>query len=251
DIINGKPGFTVALEFRESKRLVNVMVSDPGDLKKMNGSELTKAHWDRISKSRILGLVNWASMDYGTEVTEKLFSFAKEKKIKTFFDPADVLEKEKDLPEFKKKVLDKGLIDYFSMNDNEARIISRSILGHKLPLDYTVPELKKTISLIAEYSHGNVDVHTHKVSMSCAGSEVTVDRCHEVTQKTVTGAGDVWDAADLLGYLTGLEPEERLFLANGAAGLYVSRESGMPPISSEIQDFLKIIVKTKVTGVRS
>jgi ribokinase len=70
---------------------------------------------------------------------------------------------------------------------------------------------------------------------------VTVDRCPKVNQKTVTGAGDVWDAADLIGYLTDLTPEERLFLANGAAGLYVSIESAMPPRKDEVLDFLKSV----------
>jgi len=239
DIIDGKPGFTVAFEFKESGRLVNVMVSDPGDLKKIDGSGLSEAHWEKISESKIVSFVNWASIDYGTDLAEKLFSFARERNIKTFFDPADVLEKENDLLDFKKRIMDKALIDYFSMNDNEARIISRAIASHILTQDYSEAELKKTISIIADHTGGTVDVHTHKVSMSCSRGEVTADRCHKVIQKTVTGAGDVWDAADMIGYLTGLEPEDRLYLANGAGGLYVSRESAMPPTASEVLNFLK------------
>ncbi|MFI5421434.1 MAG: carbohydrate kinase family protein, partial [Nitrososphaerales archaeon] len=240
EIIDGNPGFTVAFEFREKNRQVNVMVSDAGDLKKMDGSELSKQHWNKIASSKIVGFVNWAAMDYGTVVAEKVFNFAREKKIKTFFDPADVLEKEKDIADFKTKILDRGLVDYFSMNDNEARIISRSIAGYKLPQDYSESDLKKTISVLARYVNDTVDVHTHKVSMSCSkDGEVTIDYCQKVDQKTVTGAGDVWDAADLLGFLTGLAPQERLFLANAAAGLYVSRESAIPPSSEEILSFVK------------
>src|SRR5579872_2079374 len=169
DIIEGASGFTVAFEFKEANRLANVMLSDPGDLKKMDASRLKEEHWKKIAESKILSLVNWVSMDFGTDVAEKLFSFAREKKIQTFFDPADILEKEKDLPDFKKRILDKGLIDYFSMNDNEARILSRAISGHKLPQNYSEAELKETIRLIGESSQGTVDIHTHKVSMSISG----------------------------------------------------------------------------------
>jgi len=178
-------------------------------------------------------------MDHGTDLTQKLFSFAREKKIGTFFDPADVLEKEDNLPDLKKRILDKGLIDYFSMNDNEARIISRAILGHTLPHNYSEADLKKTISILADCVGGRVDIHTHRFSMSCAGGEVVTHPCHNVTERTITGAGDVWDAADLIGYLTGLEPEDRLCFANGAAGLFVSRESDVLPNGNEILNFLR------------
>ena len=240
DIIEEAPGFTVAFEFPGKNRHVNVMVSDAGYLKKMDGTELSNGHWDKICSSKIVAFVNWAAMGFGTEVAEKVFTFAREKKVQTFFDPADVLEKEKDLPDFKTKILDRGLIDYFSMNDNEARIISRSITGYKLPQDYSAEDLKVAVSRIADVAQCNVDVHTHKVSISCSqGGEISIDNCRKVDQKTVTGAGDIWDAADLVGYLAELDPEDRLFFANAAAGLYVSRESATSPTSQEILSFVK------------
>ena len=51
----------------------------------MDGSELSKQHWNKIASSKIVGFVNWAAMDYGTEVAEKVFNFAKEKKYQNFF----------------------------------------------------------------------------------------------------------------------------------------------------------------------
>ncbi len=239
DIIDGDPGFTVAFEFEKNGRIVNVMVSDAGDLKSFDQTKLKKKNWDDISKSSLVCLVNWSAMKNATDLTESVFTFAKEKGIQTFFDPADVSEKQNDLPELKRRVLDRGLIDYFSMNDNEARIMSRVLAGHTLSQDYSIDDLRKTIRVIADLTGERVDIHTHRFSMSCLEKDVSIAQCHKLVQKTITGAGDVWDAADLIGYKTGLEDRERLALANGAAGLFVSRDDAVPPNSSEVIDFIK------------
>ncbi|TLX69861.1 MAG: carbohydrate kinase family protein, partial [Thaumarchaeota archaeon] len=52
--------------------------------------------------------------------------------------------------------------------------------------------------------------------------------------KFVTGAGDVWDAANILGYLANLEPRERLLFANATASLYVGNSNGIPPTMREV-----------------
>jgi ribokinase len=239
DILDGDPGFTVAFEFKKNRRIVNVMVSDAGDLKNFDQTWLKENHWAAISRSSLVCLVNWSSIIRATDLTESIFTFAKEKGVQTFFDPADVSEKAEDLPELKRRVLDKGLIKFFSMNDNEARIMARVFAGHRLAQEYSSEDLQKTIRVLADVTGERVDIHTHRFSMSCLEREVSVAPCHELVQKTVTGAGDVWDAADLIGYKAGLEDAERLTLANGAAGLYVSREDALPPTSTEVIDFLQ------------
>ncbi len=238
EIIDGDPGFTVAFEFKRNQRIVNVMVSDAGDLKNFDQKQLKEKHWEDISKSRLVCLVNWSAIRNATDLTESVFTFAKEKGVETFFDPADVSEKADDLPDLKKRVLDRGLIKYFSMNDNEARIMSMVLAGHKLSQDFSVDDLQKTIRVIADLTGERVDIHTHRFSMSCQHKDTTVVQCHKLDQKTITGAGDVWDAADLIGYRTGLDDEERLALANAAAGLYVSREEAIPPTGPEVVEFL-------------
>lgn len=239
DIIDGDPGYTVALEFKKNGRLVNVMVSDAGDLKNFDQRKLQDKHWSDMSRSNVISLVNWSAIGNATDLTESIFTFAKEKRIETFFDPADVMEKADDLPDLKRRVFDKGLVKYFSMNDNEARIISRVLAGHNLSQDYSSDDLTKTIRVLSDLTGGRVDIHTHRFSLSCLNNEVSLAECHKLVQKTITGAGDVWDAADIIGYRTGLEDEERLVLANGAAGLFVSREDAVPPIASEVIEFLQ------------
>ena len=239
DIIEGDPGFTVAFEFRRNERLVNVMVSDAGTLKDFDDTNLKEGHWRDISQSGLVCLVNWSAIKRATELTEKVFTYALEKGVETFFDPADVSEKSEDLAGLKRQVIDKGLIKYFSMNDNEARIISRILVGHTLSQEYSKEDLVKTIKILNDLTGERVDIHTHRFSMTCFEKEVTVADCHKLVQKTITGGGDVWDAADLLGYRTGLKDEDRLCLANGAAGLFVSKEDAVPPAGSEILEFLQ------------
>ncbi len=238
DIIEGDPGYTIAIEFKKNGRVVNVMASDAGSLKSFDQTKLEEKHWCDISKSSIVCLVNWSAIKNATDLTESVFQYAKERGIETFFDPADVSEKQEDLPDLKKRVLDRGLIKYFSVNENEARIASRVLAGHRMPLNFTKKELQKTIKVLSDLVGERVDIHTQRFSMSCLQGEVSVVDCHELEQKTITGAGDVWDAADLIGYKAGLEDEERLALANGAAGLYVSKEDAVPPNSSDLLDFL-------------
>jgi len=238
DIIDGDPGYTVAIEFVKNGRMVNVMVSDGSYLTDFDHTKLDEKHWNWITGSDLVCLVNWSAMRNGTDLTEAVFSKAKEKGIRTFFDPADVYEKSRDIPDLRKRVLDKGLIDYFSLNENEARIVVKELSGHKLAHDYTKDELKKTISILADFSGEIVDIHAARFSASCHGNEISILDCHRVEQKTITGAGDVWDAGDIIGYNAGLEVEDRLALANGAAGLFVSREHAVSPDKEEILGFL-------------
>jgi ribokinase len=238
EVIKGKPGYTVALEFEDSNRAVNVMVSDPGDLADFDGTAITDKTWKKIATSKIVAVLNWGSMKHGTGLCSKVFSFARERGAYTFLDPADVSELAGELPSLKANVFDRGLVDYLSLNENETRIICSKLFNHKLPQDYEVDELKRAVILIAQQLNCTVDIHTRIVSLSCRGSDCAIVACHKVKQKTVTGAGDVWDAADIVGRLLGWEPRLRLAFANASAGLYVSREDGEPPAVDSVLDFM-------------
>jgi ribokinase len=239
DIIEGEPGYTVAMEFMKDGKIVNVMVSDAGDLKDFDQTKLEEHHWQKIMNSDLVSVLNWAAIPKGTDLTLAVFERAKEIGIPTFFDPADVLEKAEDLPDLKKRVVDKGLIDYFSLNENEARITANVLAGHKLPQDFTHSDLHKTIRILADITGETVDIHTVRLSISCRDKEVSTVKCHNLEQKTITGAGDVWDAADIIGYRAGLDVEERLTLANAAGGLFISRENAIAPENSELMNFIR------------
>ncbi len=234
--INGKCGFTVALEYVEAGRHVNVMVSDTGDLREFDGSLISQ--WDVIKNSKIVAVLNWAANRSGNKLCERVFSFAHQNRARTFFDPADISELVDLLPEFRGKILDPRLLDILSLNENEARIMCKALCNYSLPKDYSETELRTALKKLSDLSGASVDIHTHAISLSCEnGKDCTSVKCHKVDQKIVTGAGDVWDAADLTGYLVGSSPEDRLSFANSAAGLYVSRVAAMPPSFAEVVEF--------------
>ena len=62
----------------------------------------------------------------------------------------------------------------------------------------------------------------------------------EVEAKTLTGAGDSWDSANIVGYLSKISPFERLMFSNAYASLYVSNSHADPPTMSETLELLKM-----------
>lgn len=84
----------------------------------------------------------------------------------------------------------------------------------------------------------SIDLHTSMGSYWSNGRQVEFVRSFQVEPKLVTGAGDVWDAANLLGYIANLNPIERLGFANATASLYVGNSLGIPPTMSEVLSFV-------------
>jgi len=239
EIAKGSAGYTVAFEFLKEKRHVNVMVSETGDLEKFDGSAISEGYWQSISRCKIDCVLNWSSNQYGTELCERVFGFGRKHDSITFLDPADPLELEHKLPYLRKRVFDEGLLDILSLNENEVSIFSRAFLNTKLPSSFDNYDLEIAVKKISEMTGGTVDLHTKGISMSCTSGECTKIDCYKVEQRTITGAGDVWDAAEIIGYLANWPPEVRLHFANAAAGLYVSRETVEPPSMPEIIQFVR------------
>jgi ribokinase len=237
-IVPGRNGLTVALEFFERGRHVNVMLSDTGELAVFDGSEIPTDTLNSITSSKIVVVVNWAANTKGTELCSKIFSQARARGALTFFDPADVAQLSYNIPKLKKEIFDQGLVDYVSLNDNELRILCKVLDKYILPQDYSKEDLQRAIRLFSDQSHATVDVHTRNASFSCRLKDCIVVPCHKVEQKIVTGAGDVWDAADLLGHLLSWDSEQRLRFANAAAGLYVSRDDAEPPRLDDVLNFM-------------
>ncbi len=239
EIIPGKNGLTIALEFFEHGRHTNVMVSDTGSLAEFDGSAIPYNTLRSISLAKIVSVLNWAANKKGTELCSKVYTSAKEQGALTFFDPADIAQLAHNIPKLKKEIFDRGLLDYVSINDNELRILCKVLSNFVLPQDYSEDDLRVAVRLISDTSQATVDLHTKSMSLTCRSKDCLMVPCHKVEQKIVTGAGDVWDAADIVGHLLSWESEERLRFANAAAGLYVSREDAETPSLNDILDFIQ------------
>ncbi|MCL4518498.1 MAG: carbohydrate kinase family protein [Thaumarchaeota archaeon] len=247
-MVDGKPGLTTAFEFLDGGRRVNVMVSDVGDLRNFDGSLLVEEHWQALAGSKVACVVNWSANVKGNDLCEKVFTFAKQRGLTTFFDPADVSGQIELVPEFKKRILDKRLVDVFSLNENEIRLLCKKLGNYSLAQDYSPEDLEHAALVLSDISGSRVDLHTREFSVTCSDHDVTRLACYKVVQKTVTGAGDVWDSADICGHLCGLSDEDRLHVANAAGGLYVSDESAKSP---DVNHVLRFMETHKATGARS
>ena len=55
----------------------------------------------------------------------------------------------------------------------------------------------------------------------------------------MTGAGDSWDSADIVGYIAGLGVKDRLTFSNAYASLYISNPSSEPETMNGLFHFVE------------
>ena len=232
-VIDGKPGRTTSLEFNNDGDVVNVMLSDLGDNENFGPDKLGQAERAALKKARAVIVTNWASNEKGTELSR--FAFKNSKSALHFLDPADIQTRQKEFKEALSEL--EPDLDSLCLNENECNILLRQYgLGSIANVEHT----KKIITDLAKITSVSIDLHTTTGSYWSNGNEVEFVKSFPVQPKFVTGAGDVWDAANLIGYLANLEPSERLLFANGAASLYIGSFQGIPPNIDQVLSLIKV-----------
>lgn len=237
NIIDGKPGYTIALEFPFTSRLINVMLNDVGDLSILGPESIPEFWWKNLSNIDLVGIFNWSSIKRCTELAQEIFHKAKKMGVKTYFAPADPTERKDELL----KLFDslRGELDILSINENEARIISKSLSIKTLPTSYNKDDLIKSTKLLSKEIGATVDTHTQYGSATSSDNGTFFVKSFKVKQNIATGAGDIWDSMNIAGYLLYLQPENRIELANAAAGSYISSNIPDAPTRDQIVTFLK------------
>ena len=226
-IANGRTGLTTCFEFPHEGTRVNVMVSDVGDNESF-GSERISSEADRTILKNADGVmvVNWATNINGTELAE--FSFKNSPSAFHFLDPADIETRKHDFRDSLAKL--SGVTDCLSINENECNSLADALgFGQLLGCVYSVEEVKQAAKRISEGVGISTDLHTKVGAAWSNGKESAFAHSIKVDAKRLTGAGDTWDAADIIGYLAGLHPQERLLFANCCASLYIRDPNGEPP----------------------
>lgn len=237
-IREGRPGYTVALELDRRGRRVNIMLGDPGDMSDFGFERLGREELRAISEADITSIFNWAANAKGTQLSAKTFTLAKRKGRMTYCDPSDITLRGEEFTEFMTRVLREGLVDVLSLNENEARFTAK-LLGFKpMPKSYSESDVIQTAKLLSRELSTRIDLHTPSTSCTVHGAEAYHCPAFKVEQHIATGAGDVWNAANIVGYLRGFEADQRLTLANACAALFVSNPRGEPPSMGETLRFL-------------
>jgi fructose-1-phosphate kinase PfkB-like protein len=82
-------------------------------------------------------------------------------------------------------------------------------------------------------------VHTRDLAFSLGqGGAYAEAKPPSMEGRRATGAGDAWNAGNILGHLLELAPEERLTLANTVATAYVTNPEPTHPTLPEVAALL-------------
>jgi ribokinase len=235
-IADGKQGYTVSFEVENAGKKANVMVSDAGDTKTFGSEKLHKKELHAIKHASAVVIANWASNKKGTELAVKAFKNSSKEAL-CFMDPADIGSRKDEF----RRCLDElsSHIDVLSVNENECRLTMQSMNLSPLPINYSNKDIITAAKTLASRLSINVDLHTPLGSATSNGEETSFAKSLNVNVAISTGAGDIWDAADIAGYLCELQANERLAFANACAAFYISKIES--PTLQEAARFLRSI----------
>ncbi len=237
-VIPGQPGYTTALEFSFRNKPVNVMISDVGDSKEFDGRRLEHKVIATLETSDCVALVNWSANRKGNALARKVFGLKGRKGRLNFLDPADLAGAEGRLKVLVNEIIGRGLVDVVSVNENETRIMARRLSVGRLPRNYKRRDLVRVSGLLQEALRVKLDVHTPIGSVSSTEEGQTWVPAIGKIAGLVTGAGDVWDAGDIIGHLVGFQAQDRLLFANACAYLYLRSSTRRMPTLRQTTDFL-------------
>ena len=214
---DGELAFTTAIELQG----VNIMISYAGSLQQFGPEVLTPEDEKLIKDADVLCLSDWGLNERGSELANYIFTIAKEGKTRVFFDPGDPTPKgSKEAEEIKKikGLLRQGLVDALSVNENEIERYG----GKEFLRNYT-----------------RVDFHTEQyVKSYSTESESERVPTFKVNPMRLTGAGDAWNAGDIVADALSLSDEQRLLLANATAAFYIAHPEGKHATLKELADFI-------------
>jgi ribokinase len=236
-IRNGRQGSTTSFEFHENEGTnANVMISDVGDNQNF-GPEMisTQTDIETISSAKSIVLTNWASNFKGTDLANYLFTNSPN--AFHFLDPADIETRKEEFRDTLKNL--SNSIDVLSINENECTsLIKACNLDSKLSLDFEdIDNVRQAANLLSSEFELQIDLHTRIGGAWSDGEGIQFVKSFDVVPKKLTGSGDCWDAADILGHLSHLDANERLLFSNAYASLYVNRSGFEPPTIDEAVDF--------------
>jgi len=235
-VIPGQPGLTTALEFPFKARRVNVMISDVGGVADFDGRKLKHNDLQTLKESDCVAFANWSANKSGNFLARKVFAINGRKDRLNFLDPSDLAGAEGRIKPLK-EIIDEGLIDVISVNENETRLLAKSFSTNMLPRGYTPRDVLRTSTNLQNALLVTLDVHTPIGSASTTSEGQAWSPAFRPVAGFVTGAGDVWDAGDILGHLLHVKLEDRLRLANASAYQYLSSGGMRLPTLAELQSF--------------
>ncbi len=243
-----KASITTALELKTENGKANVMIRDLGALADFGPLDLADRDYELIENSDYVCLFNWAgTKKYGTALAETVFRMVKAKgKGKTYCDTADPTPNSAKIPELMEKVLKTRQVDILSLNENEA-ICYAAILSDEISKQRgkrRFDELAMDAArVLAKHLPARIDLHTTAFSATFTKKNEIIVPAFKVKALRATGAGDAWNAGNILGDGNALSDECRLALANAVSACYLSDSQGMHPTRQKLVEFIEKAAK--------
>jgi len=239
-----KPSITTAMEFGSDGGKVNVMLRDIGSLEDLGPQDLKEDDNRVIEDADYVCVFNWAgTRRYGTDLAAAVFKRVKTRgRGKTYYDTADPHPNGGEISNLTNKVLLTKYVDILSVNENEAVTYAsylspsfKKALKQKGILD---EEAHKAARLLASHLHARIDLHTTRFSATFTKSQEEIISVMDVDGLRATGAGDAWNAGNILGDALGVSDKCRLTLANLVAAYYISNPSATHPTRKQLVNFI-------------
>jgi sugar/nucleoside kinase (ribokinase family) len=238
---------TTAIELENEKRKVNVMLRDVGALANFGPHHLDNKDFEAVENADYVCVFNWAgTRRFGTELAETIFHHVKNAgKGKTYCDTADPTTNKEKIPKLM-KVLQSKDVDILSLNENEAICYASQLSDkiEKLTKTSKFDDLaRESARILASRFSARIDLHTASFSATFTKKSETIVPAFKVPVLRVTGAGDAWNAGNILGDSHGLADEHRLALANAVAAYYISNPKGTHPARKKLVQFIERLSK--------
>jgi sugar/nucleoside kinase (ribokinase family) len=239
-----KASLTTAFELQTENGKTNIMLRDLGNLADFGPSDLLNRDYEMIEKADYVFLSNWAgTKKYGTQLAEAVFRRVKTKgKGKTYYDTADPTPNKAKIPELVQRVLKTSYVNILSLNENEA-VYYASLLTETISdkheekrFDELAMEASK---VLAKHLEARIDLHTTAFSATITKKSEIIVPSFKLKALRATGAGDAWNAGNILGDANMLSDECRLALANAVAACYLVNPEGSHPTTKELAKFIE------------
>jgi sugar/nucleoside kinase (ribokinase family) len=239
-----KASLTTALELKAENGKANVMLRDLGTLANFSPSDLTDRDYELIENADYVCLFNWAgTKKHGTKLAETVFRRVKTRgKGKTYYDTADPTPNTDKIPELLRNVLKPSHVDVLSLNENEA-ICYAAMLNDEISQNQPKRRFDdlamEAARVLAKNLPARIDLHTTVFSATITKKTEVVVPAFKVKALRATGAGDAWNAGNIVGDGNALSDESRLTLANAVSAHYLSEPHGAHPTRRKLATFIE------------
>jgi len=240
--VHEESSITTAMEFKTANGKANVMLRDLGSLANFGPCNIDDSDFRVIEDADYVCVFNWAgTRSFGTQLAETVFRRVKTKgKGKTYYDTADPTPNKEKILSLVKTVLQSRYVDVLSVNENEAICYASQLCDKIKELEKSLQfdELAlESATVLASHLSARVDLHTTSFSATFTKTGENIVPTFKVPVLRATGAGDAWNAGNVLGDFNRLSNSCRLALANAVAAYYISSPDGEHPTPKQLLEF--------------